>query len=1180
MPYGKQNYRGLAERVAQDRHGNPGSIIYKPLEKDHPDRGNEWHLSGRWTNPSMFRPVSLLLLLDYPNHDLEPAFQQLSSFAEWHYPTKPDTTSAFPKNLRPVRVQQRWLYSHIPEAAAGVDEIAPLLAQTHREPESVKEPSTRHPVMALGHVEGYKKTVSDVLVMATATGRAGHILRLNTLTDMSKQWERGDKVNLRVHTGPAEEAFWSENASPISNVVFFEGRSRTRMMRFLMVQQPAATTLFRPIIHKMPVEGKGRLPAQRPSFLEANPIFTLKAEKTGGSRHTDVAYNDGAERQDPQVAVIDESGCWSVWDIKLFKKTLRPGFVTCGHVKTGFLPKLPPADNPTGERFRVLWVRRPEVNLPYHGDADEGHVPSSQGPFLGPGVEFQRTRSHHLMICDNTTLKVTDIQRHKFSPTLSISARGVRDRIVCIKACPLGTSLVFVLTEKTIRLIDTLPSTDEGQLGRTMPRTILSIPHNRSKDDDLLLDIAPDTHKMYLNGFVTVYIYSTRNTVVDFIWFKLLASEPQSAQFYHLPYILSDDCLYKGDKIGGGFRSLSFHPTVYKARKSKNRVGGPGHEYFYGFVQFYEIFSQDQRLAVRHAIGSVFKAGSSLLVFAPEIDVSRKAKKYLEHSQVFKYTAETFTTPDSFALFDITGLREQHPLIERVLDEEESKRELKNITRLVAPLLRLLKARETLNGDIAGAPAWWHRGSPVASIEASLGDFAVELPRRIPLTTLREIAYLFNITKRVEEFVPEWNAALHALEHASPLLTLSAVNNTTERCNLLQLYLRLKSAYIQKRRSVPPDGRRGDVNHIAEQAIREAACDIFLSSYTIIETRLLSPPPREINLSQGKQLEGMDGDSLPPMTLSSQDQNPLLTPRMTPSEPITPTPEPPNLTNPSLDDALDRLSTLALSSSDPSQPAAVSSRPSSSRPSSSRSAKNKLNLTTGKRSTLISRWTLNEDMSSPQCVKESYSWTHPESEELAEWRKDLLQKREIEREKKRRKMERYRTLGILPSSDAAAGVAGPSSSQTQARSSSQVPIVMGPPERKRKRQKVAGFGTGAGVGFSVAGARGGMPSMSISSQAMSSQHLPLLLQTHGGSGPTAVGPMSSQTHLQGSAAAAAAAADAGAGVAGSSQPTGLGISMSQPVTGAFGGKFGGGVGISKKGKGSKSKGKKRAKPGF
>ena len=113
-----------------------------------------------------------------------------------------------------------------------------------------------------------------------------------------------------------EIGYWIGNGSPILQICF--STDVHILGSFLAVRCATVITLFRPVVQRWPVPPRTISLGQRvaatysSSTLDANPFLFLPIEHTGGVPFADVTFNPWNEHQ---IALIDQQGRWSIWNI-------------------------------------------------------------------------------------------------------------------------------------------------------------------------------------------------------------------------------------------------------------------------------------------------------------------------------------------------------------------------------------------------------------------------------------------------------------------------------------------------------------------------------------------------------------------------------------------------------------------------------------------------------------------------------------------------------------------------------------------------------------------------------------------------------------------------------------------------------------------------------------------------
>ena len=307
-----------------------------------------------------------------------------------------------------------------------------------------------------------------------------------------------------------------------------------------------------------------------------------------------------------------------------------------------------------------------------------------------------------------------------------------------------------------------------------------------------------------------------------------------------------------------------------------------------------------------------------------------------------------------------------------------------------------------------------------------------------------ELAWRFDIHQSISEYTQDWPASMDILREESTTFTVSGLHHQDERLTLEDILEHLYSLSIDSRglyqraersniqghsqmnrssrepvesvkregRTMPPELlEKVSIDKPTAQAAREAACDIFLSSFTLIDNRLVP-----LTAFQG---EGPEAPIRHQKTdVMETDSRPYPTPQMTPSFQSTPAPGPGGVSQSELessvrtDDALSRIGALAISYKS-SEIAQKPSKP-------------------------LAKWDLDADPN-------TYVW---EREETIKWMNKVDAARAKERKRKQRWTERYGAMGLSHDHEGGGGggfaVTRPSSSMHVAPPQREIMSSQGP----------------------------------------------------------------------------------------------------------------------------------------
>ncbi|KAK3397390.1 RNA polymerase I-specific transcription initiation factor RRN6-like protein [Sordaria brevicollis] len=448
-----------------------------------------------------------------------PQFQQVTPFNQWSAPTKtvlPDFGSFAPSQL--ARSQNNWLLKTLPEAFLGdadtetllIDEISDTYSRTHPPP-----PLTAS-LLATGEITDVRDPdrVKGHTVLATASGESGHVLRLISLAREEWSWISED-VKIRFHVPNHHlEGDWCQDSVPISLIKFVNDSKKYDHIRWLIVQKPTSTTVCEPELRKLPIQNSSSI--QQSSTLTqlvANPLFTITSDRSGGASHSDVSFSPNSADQAPQLAIIDQAGNWSVWDIVGRRgarpKVMKPVLRMCGNITLGSIPNFPARTADDRESHRVMWL-----SLKRDTSDDESRPESGSRASSRAKSKKRLSRASLLLLGNSTTLCLFDTETGKSEDQPHLLSTKKGERLLDLASSHLDPSQAFLLTSTTISWLSVK---DDGSSLRVVP--MVSSPHRRDvQDSTLRLEVSPGT---YIDGALACFvsIRSSRNGEVTVFWF-------------------------------------------------------------------------------------------------------------------------------------------------------------------------------------------------------------------------------------------------------------------------------------------------------------------------------------------------------------------------------------------------------------------------------------------------------------------------------------------------------------------------------------------------------------------------------------------------------------------------------------------------------------------------------------
>jgi len=315
--------------------------------------------------------------------------------------------------------------------------------------------SSRASIRAIALPDGPAK--SDLRIFHVATERCG--------------WDDDRSIWLKASAlRGGSIGWWVGEGAPILQVRF--AQPLREQPALLAVRLPRTTIIFRPIFlpHEVPPKGARLGCRYPPSTIDANPILKLSTEGTSSEPHADLFFNPWYQRQ---LAVIDRSGKWSVFDLE--GRHYEPTSFRATLFKTGSVaPVEEDSDSESNQGneseevplFKDGWAR-----IVWGGDANT------------------------IVVCNRQVIGIWQISG-ELEYSACVDFRKVRqpEWILDVKSNSLRPGHIFVLTTTRVLWYDILAS-DGGLKGESGPRSrmLVSWRHFRDTDDpSLRLSVTSD----------------------------------------------------------------------------------------------------------------------------------------------------------------------------------------------------------------------------------------------------------------------------------------------------------------------------------------------------------------------------------------------------------------------------------------------------------------------------------------------------------------------------------------------------------------------------------------------------------------------------------------------------------------------------------------------------------------
>lgn len=249
----------------------------------------------------------------------------------------------FPGRLRAKQIQD--LVREIPSAlpAAGLLPSAEAFSEEVTAATAQYDP-VKGNLLAFGTIasEAHHRPIR---VAAFPGGLNGNEVRVVEMKTQRQGWHDTTAAWLEFPIIRGDEGTWRSDGAPIQQICFAEGGEGRGM--FMAVRMLTHTTIFRPVLRKTPVS------VSSPSRLDLNPVADVSLRKSGGLPQADVSFNPFFPLQ---FAVVDQAGCWSVFEFEGRQSQTLKCLVPRYKIFTGKV------DTPLDDGWaRILWCGSPTM---------------------------------------------------------------------------------------------------------------------------------------------------------------------------------------------------------------------------------------------------------------------------------------------------------------------------------------------------------------------------------------------------------------------------------------------------------------------------------------------------------------------------------------------------------------------------------------------------------------------------------------------------------------------------------------------------------------------------------------------------------------------------------------------------------------------------------------------------
>ncbi|KAK8107141.1 uncharacterized protein PG998_009154 [Apiospora kogelbergensis] len=734
------------------------------------------------------------------NHNSNaPRFVSIAPAQEWFSASHHVDALPAGRTWHVAQQQKKWLLKRHPEAALGADILGSILA-----PEiSRRNPSERaccqSTQLAIGEMTDTRSAtaVHGVPLIAMATGSASDVLRF--VRPKPQGWaHNGNGATIFHLLGRSEpqEAFWTQETGVILRIKAVVSLRRYEPVRWLLVQRHTGTSVFRPEYQKAPIvsesgDGDG---SYLPSHVNPNLLFTVPKRLTGCDSHSDVAFNPGIKAQPIQLAIIDEGGRWTVWDINgtrsRVNKRPKKSLVKCGSIRKGVRNSIARRPSAEPQWHRVCWVGN-LVDKPDDGSDDEESSDEQARPAYPP-----LERSSTLLFCNQESLRILDLNSDTFLPDLPLLTEGPENFILDVHVDSGDPRYFFVLTTTTLFIDTTLP--------------------------DLQLAVSPGP--CLANQLASlVYLYSKRHNWVDVFCFTKSRSSPETVACHR------DRLILNGSKNNGFQLQTLCSSPVFAAPRRDITPTAEDRSFATLARRYYQIFFIGTDLSLNSALGLVSQ--SSL---RPQLVPVEGADDLIPKNQrqrtIVRSLAERFIVPDPPEEFRyrIEGLQiaagnDVKPSPPREMMRRRVKQFHEHLRQNSLDLLHLYDSKD-IDMNVYGT-------APFHPVYAAAQE-AIRT-KMLPLRTLFQFVQDIRLPADLEEASRDWETEIEGLRLTNPGLQVTnmarprrATRPKQER-SLLDISSEL-SSFVEGRNPY-------SIEHgMTPILLRSMACQSFLSSFGVM----------------------------------------------------------------------------------------------------------------------------------------------------------------------------------------------------------------------------------------------------------------------------------------------------------------------------------------------------------
>ncbi|KXJ97170.1 RNA polymerase I-specific transcription-initiation factor-domain-containing protein [Microdochium bolleyi] len=778
------------QRLPRDSYlGHAGRLSLRPLELATKAEDCVWHSSR-----------------DHSQHGL--SVKRLSAAGPSGEAKALDTQGEHHDSWKVSKKQNAWLGKHHPEARLGaVESTHRLLSEVNRQPNVFGNDLSFQPLVATGELMDYTEPSAPkaVPLLAEVIGTGHSAIRLTAMTQDEWQCSADENIfvfpatlaaSTRVEISPA--------VGPVRSLKCVVDSKPYDSMRILLAQWDTETRLFVPEVLKT-ARDIGLHVDSMASRISPNCAVKISREDTGGRNHQDVAFNCGTKWKQPQLALVDDQGSWTVWELPALRtrahRRLKPKVIRRGNIEQG-APDGARMPSASSEWHTVAWVGSSDGAM---ADLDDDDYEDNLDKPL-PVLSFL-SHSTSLLLCNAKTAKVFDLNKDSFLSALSLTSTDPFDRILETRVLPNDPNYVFAVTTRAVYVLrltsivgHDLSKPDKGWF-------ILScLPHFRSPlSDSVRLSVTAAPKAAGKRGFLLL-LYSKGSESMDLLYLTVQKQDPLRVGWRREVMVSSP-----------GLQCAWLQPVaaLFGSAKSRSvfaRGVAAGHN------RFYQLYQACDKGTVQQSLFSVSTNSSRVQRQPTFVKVESEPRDIKETTKSGRRVATRFIVPDNEESFQ-NAIRTDFEA--PYLAQEPA--DLMPIARFLGPILDFFQTSDFPITENQVPP------NPFDPVHEQIEDAAAA--GSLPASTVLELIRDFHVPADMLTATDEWNTEIELLKHSDSRIRTSDLlrpdSNIGKAASLHDLVGKLRELAGAVTPSYHDDDEAGQGLQNPE---RKIACDLYLSS--------------------------------------------------------------------------------------------------------------------------------------------------------------------------------------------------------------------------------------------------------------------------------------------------------------------------------------------------------------